>query len=321
MKHYSNPKNLWKTLHQIHTTENRTAHVLKNQNVQLNQVTIRYTETLNTQEVSYQIKVEQPYVMIHYVFNGNLWLIDKNKRQVELKSHHQYLHFVPAGNDYTVTYPKQVHTCWMTIMIDLEFMTDLLSRTACKEHWLGEYIKKQEVFFDRQGMPSHPDVTQSALALMNPLVNEQQQTHALFMTSKVMELLSYSLSHNYIASSQKMQFKGFSQHDVSRFHELKAYLNNKFTEEHSIAGLAKHFGLNECKLKKGFKELFGHTIFGYITDLKMQKAQQMLQNGYPVSEVSDVLGYGYPQHFSKAFKNKFGVSPSQYGQSMLGLAG
>lgn len=321
MKHHSTQKNLWKTLQHVHTTESRTANVLKSQNVQLNHVAVRYTETLNKQAVTYQVKIEKPYVMIHYVFSGGLWLTNKNKQKVQLKSHHQYLHFLPANSVYTITYPQQTHTCWMAIMIDLEFMNDLMSRMSCREHWLGANIKKQEVFLDGQGMPSHPDVTQSALALMNPLVNEKQQTHSLFMTSKVMELLSYSLSYNYIAASQKTQFKGFSHQDVSRFNELKEYLKGKFTEEHSIAGLAKHFGLNECKLKKGFKALFGHTVFGYITDLKMQKARQMLQDGYPVSEVSDVLGYGYPQHFSKAFKNKFGVSPSQYGQSLLGLAG
>ena len=72
------------------------------------------------------------------------------------------------------------------------------------------------------------------------------------------------------------------------------------------------FGLNEFKLKKGFKELFGTTVFDYLYDLKMEYAKQLLAaDEVLVNEVSGMVGYRNPNHFSTAFKRKYGMNPTQ----------
>jgi AraC-like DNA-binding protein len=43
----------------------------------------------------------------------------------------------------------------------------------------------------------------------------------------------------------------------------------------------------------------------------MEKASQMLLKGKSVTEVSDALGFEYPQHFSRMFKKEFGTAPSR----------
>jgi AraC-like DNA-binding protein len=71
--------------------------------------------------------------------------------------------------------------------------------------------------------------------------------------------------------------------------------------------------INEFKLKKGFKEIFGNTVFGYLVDLKMEYAKEKLvQKKVSISEISDEIGFQHPQHFSQAFKKKYGYFPSQY---------
>lgn len=70
--------------------------------------------------------------------------------------------------------------------------------------------------------------------------------------------------------------------------------------------------LNEFKLKKGFKLLFGKSVFGYIKGLRMEHATRLLKdNKYGVEEVAYLLGYEHGQHFSTAYKKHTGVSPSR----------
>jgi AraC-like DNA-binding protein len=84
----------------------------------------------------------------------------------------------------------------------------------------------------------------------------------------------------------------------------------------SLQELARQVGINEFKLKNGFKELFQTTVFGYLSDVKLQNAKQQLLEGVPIKSVAEALGYSSVQHFGNAFRKKFGVSPGKvrYGQ-------
>jgi AraC-like DNA-binding protein len=78
-----------------------------------------------------------------------------------------------------------------------------------------------------------------------------------------------------------------------------------------LRSLARQFGINEFKLKKGFRELFGATVFGYIHTLKMHHARTMMEEaGASVSQAASRTGYKNANHFSAAFKKQFGMSPS-----------
>lgn len=70
--------------------------------------------------------------------------------------------------------------------------------------------------------------------------------------------------------------------------------------------------MNDFKLKEGFKELFENTVFGYLADVRMQKAYSLLQSKeHSIAEIAHLIGYKNPHHFSAAFKKKFDVAPSK----------
>ena len=78
----------------------------------------------------------------------------------------------------------------------------------------------------------------------------------------------------------------------------------------TITALARQLGLNQRKLKMGFKQLFGAPIFQYTQSLRLEKALQLLQTGdYSIREVADAVGYTYSKNFTTAFKRHYGVSP------------
>ncbi len=80
----------------------------------------------------------------------------------------------------------------------------------------------------------------------------------------------------------------------------------------TLSQLARAAGLNEFKLKKGFKETFHQTVFEYLSDVRLETAKNdLLNKGKSATEIASELGYSSLQHFSAAFKKKFGVSPKK----------
>ncbi|MGN7719122.1 helix-turn-helix domain-containing protein [Chitinophaga sp. 22620] len=101
--------------------------------------------------------------------------------------------------------------------------------------------------------------------------------------------------------------------DAERLQAVKDYLRTEYLcPELSLDLLCRRFGLNEFKLKRGFKQLFGSTVFGFVQELKMKTARQMLvEKRMNVNEVADHLGYSSPNHFSAAFKKMYGYPPAK----------
>jgi AraC-like DNA-binding protein len=101
--------------------------------------------------------------------------------------------------------------------------------------------------------------------------------------------------------------------DISAMHGVKAYVQQHFLDDNlSLKLLCQQFGLNEFKLKKGFKMMFAQTVFGYAHQLKMQLSRDMLMTqNMNVNETAELLGYSTPNHFSAAFKKMYGFCPGK----------
>ncbi|HSU28487.1 MAG TPA: AraC family transcriptional regulator [Chitinophagaceae bacterium] len=80
----------------------------------------------------------------------------------------------------------------------------------------------------------------------------------------------------------------------------------------TIKELSRKVAINECYLKKGFKEMFGTTIFDFYQSQRMEHAKYLLyEKGLSVTEVSVMLGYSSISHFSTAFKKHTGLKPCE----------
>jgi len=78
----------------------------------------------------------------------------------------------------------------------------------------------------------------------------------------------------------------------------------------TIKELSRKVAINECYLKKGFKEVFGTTIFDFYQQQRMEHAKYLLyEKSLSVTDVSALLGYSSISHFSAAFKKHTGLKP------------
>ncbi|MBG6129250.1 AraC-like DNA-binding protein [Aquimarina sp. EL_43] len=129
----------------------------------------------------------------------------------------------------------------------------------------------------------------------------------LFLLSKSIELLVLQAELYELNTTNKF-IK--SNSDKQKLFEAKEILTLQIDNPPTISQLSKLIGLNEYKLKKGFKELFGTTVFGYIHNNRMNLAKRLLLGtDLSAKEIAYKTGYSSPQHFSKAFKKEFGTTP------------
>ena len=84
-------------------------------------------------------------------------------------------------------------------------------------------------------------------------------------------------------------------------------------EPPSLQALSEEIDLSLSKLKEGFKQLYGETVYGYLLTHKMEEARRMLESGkFNVNEVGLKVGYSTSSHFIAAFKKKYNTTPKKY---------
>lgn len=131
----------------------------------------------------------------------------------------------------------------------------------------------------------------------------------IFLLSKTVELLVLC-AESYIAANDKKDAFLRSKADKEKIIAVRDMINERAGNPPNLSEISRSVGLNEYKLKRGFKETFNNTVFGYLTEQRLHLAHQYLRDTQKTAaEISFELGYATPQHFNNAFKKKFGVTP------------
>lgn len=99
--------------------------------------------------------------------------------------------------------------------------------------------------------------------------------------------------------------------DVARLREARGLILADPMQAWTIAGLARRVGLNEKKLKGGFRAHFGASVNGFLQDVRLRAAHRLLSEGRAsVTEAALAVGYANPSHFALLFRRRYGVAPS-----------
>ncbi|HEX9509920.1 MAG TPA: AraC family transcriptional regulator [Puia sp.] len=136
----------------------------------------------------------------------------------------------------------------------------------------------------------------------------------IFINAQSQMLLLYSLE----CMLGEKEVEGFqckflaNESDREKIVKAREVLLQHIGEPLTIKELSRKVAINECYLKKGFKEMFGTTIFDFYQSQRMEHARYLLyEKGLSVTEVSVMLGYSSISHFSTAFKKHTGLKPCE----------
>jgi AraC family transcriptional activator of pyochelin receptor len=100
--------------------------------------------------------------------------------------------------------------------------------------------------------------------------------------------------------------------DIEKIEATRQYLLQNMDHPPTLVALAHKIGLNDFKLKKGYKQLYGTTLFDDFLHARMERARQLLlETNQSIVEIAEAAGYKNVSSFSAAFKRYFAHTPGQ----------
>ncbi|MBI1222351.1 MAG: helix-turn-helix domain-containing protein [Bacteroidetes bacterium] len=253
-------------------------------------------------------EVEQGLIQFYYALEGNFtYHFGPHYRQF-LKEGHYFFFYNPEkvmqfeihaeGNVKWVAFfisIQKLHSLFTDYATELPFLSgDNINRTIYQEH---EY---------------HSSIRFALLQLFS--IRMAHQAFGVFAKGKIYEVLSLHFGQEETDMEACPFLKDES--NMSRIKKAKEILVERMNEPPSISELSKEVGINEYRLKTGFKEVYGNTVYGFLLDYKLDHARHLLDlEQQQVNEVAYSIGYSNPSHFISAFKKKFGITPKKYLQN------
>lgn len=158
------------------------------------------------------------------------------------------------------------------------------------------------------------EITPSMSIVLNQIFHYKQNSimKNLYLKGKIFELLSLFFNKNEDLNIEQCPFL-IDEENVLKIKKAKEIVIARMAEPPSLQELADEVGITLKKLKIGFKQIYGDTVYGFLLDHKLEFAKQLLDSGaYNVNEAGLKIGYSTGSHFIAAFKKKFGTTPKKY---------
>lgn len=94
--------------------------------------------------------------------------------------------------------------------------------------------------------------------------------------------------------------------------EVFRYIHTHLTEDLTLEVLEKEFYVSRSHLIREFKKRTGQTVHSYILRARLDLCRNYIEQGYSITEVYRMGGFGGYNHFFKAFKKVYGIPPKEY---------
>jgi AraC-like DNA-binding protein len=135
----------------------------------------------------------------------------------------------------------------------------------------------------------------------------------IYLESKSMELILRLLWETAESREPKISDRFIPDHDKACIFRARDILIKAVDTPPSLKALAQKAGINDTKLKRGFRQMFGTTVFGYLRKYRMEQAEKILSQGtMNVDETAYTLGFHDTAHFIRQFRQHYGTTPGTY---------
>jgi AraC-like DNA-binding protein len=184
---------------------------------------------------------------------------------------------------------------------------DLLNETGLTlDQFSNKLARKQPVLFSPQWLIINSAMDACITSILNcPLRSEMKK---VYLQSKAIEL--FVLFAHSMDESMGTDLKVRNSGERERLYFARDYLVQNYANPNSLRSLSKISGLNEFKLKQGFRLLFNSPVIDFLINYRLERAHELLMNSQKtISEIAFETGYSSPAYFGKAFKKKYGYSP------------
>ncbi len=281
----------------------------KTREILLDGMMIIHRDNLHHREMFIDVHHNFPFFKMQFELDGHSCYTsaDPSSLDVSIRQGCHNLFFFPEVNG-RLYYPP-CHRYTVEVILALDYISRLFNHNLQALGRLGASIcRNQPVKCYPESLPITPAMRIALYDLIHCRLSGPFRK--IYLEAKILELLTLQMDQGELtAPAQKSEQMG--RKDVEKLFYVRDLLTQNPQQPFSLHEISEMAGLNDFKLKKGFKQLFHTTVFGYLTDIRMEKAKEMIIEGEPaIAEIAYTIGYKNPQHFTAAFKRKFGCLPS-----------
>ncbi len=256
-------------------------------------------------------EINSDYIQFHFCIKGSSKFVFNEGRYVlNILEENSLLLYNPQ-RDLPINLQVSPNSWMVSVLISIKKFHGLFSQEADYISFLNEDNKDKKYYKDG-------NITPSLAIVLNQLINYNlnQSIKDLYFKGKAYELLSLYFNRSEDANIEQCPFL-VDETNVIKIRKAKEIIIARMAEPPSLQELADEIGLNLKKLKEGFKQIYGDSVFSFLFDYKMEVARKLLESGENnVNEVGLKVGYSTASHFISAFKKKYGTTPKKYLMSL-----
>lgn len=261
------------------------------------------------EDIAWDISVEKECILMEFLLDGDF--VDHSlQRKTNNALSYYNLRYVNCFNRSYRLHKNSFFDAFY-IFLSKDFYFNIIGKTNNIHNKFADRIRTgSDAKLSEQYMPMNFEMGNTIAKVRN--CTRKGNFHRLCLEIKVQELLLLQLEQYHNTFMEVKPKPILHEDDIAKIKIAKAILEESYNTSPTIKQLARMVGVNEFKLKKGFKVLFQCTIHEYVLKSRMEKANQLVRGqNLQMREVAMELGYKNPSHFSAAFKKHFGFLPTE----------
>lgn len=260
---------------------------------------------------NFKREVGSNFIQFHFCIKGSAtFAFNEGNYTLPISGENSLLLYNPQ-RELPINLILESHSWVLSVLLPIHKFHSLFSNEANYITFLNGENKERKYYKSEQISPSMAIVLNQ---LMN--YNLHPTIKPLYFKGKAYELLSLYFNRPTDSAVEQCPFLADGE-NVSKIKKAKQIIVARMAEPPTLQVLADEINLPINRLKEGFKQIYGDSVFSFLFDYKMEIARQLLATGsHNVNEVGLRVGYSTASHFIAAFKKKFGTTPKKF---LMGL--
>jgi len=265
----------------------------------------------NSTELIFNHDIDKKHIQFHFCVKGfSKFQFNDGRYAFPVSSNNSILLYNPV-QELPINALLNPNSLVISILISIKKFHSLFSNQADQISFLNKDNIGNKFYKEKKLEPMMSVVLNQMVQL-----SVHESMHNLYLRAKVFELMSFYFNRSNEMDIEQCPFL-VDDKNIKKIRLAKEIIISRMIEPPSLIDLASEVEISLKKLKEGFKQVYGASVFVFLLDYKMQVSKTLLSSGnYNVNEVALKVGYSTATHFINAFKKKFGTTPKKYLMSL-----
>lgn len=250
-----------------------------------------------------------PMLELHFIIDNTVQFKLEGLRQMTMRQGQFNLTYAPFVNNITWFHRRATYSTF-----DIHFTFEYLEKLVNYFPRIGKFLEKVQSGIATRLGKHHGSVTAEMSALIRRIIRCDLggNLRDLYLQTKVQELLILALQQ--LAMQKPLPPDVLLRPvDHDKIREAHDYLLRNMDDDFNLVSLCHRFGINDYKLKKGFKKLYGTSVYDFLIEMRLEKARELLlDTDNTIQDIAFETGYKNVSGFITAFRKKTGFSPGVY---------